>query len=91
MRDARWNCLQFRDPRTGRPFPWEFVRGAETVALETRGNLTINDAGTLHATCLAGVGIAPMMDLCPAQWFADGSLVNLFPDWPDEQLPLYAL
>jgi DNA-binding transcriptional LysR family regulator len=91
LRDARWNCLQFRDPQTGKPFPWEFVRGAETVALETRGNLTMNDAGTLHATCLAGIGIAQMMDLGLDQWFADGSLVNLFPDWPDEQFPLYAL
>jgi len=91
LRDARWNCLQFRDPQTGKPFPWEFVRGAETVALETRGNLTMNDAGTLHATCLAGIGIAQMMDLGLDHWFADGSLVNLFPDWPDEQFPLYAL
>lgn len=91
LRNARWNCLQFRDPQTGKPFPWEFVRGAETVALETRGNLTMNDAGTLHATCLAGIGIAQMMNLGLAQWFDDGSLVNLFPDWPDEQFPLYAL
>ena len=31
------------------------------------------------------------MDLGVAPMIADGRLVEVFPDWPDERFPLYAL
>src|ERR1700729_2451798 len=40
---ARHRCLQFRDPYTGRPFEWEFIRGEESVEVATRGPLTFTD------------------------------------------------
>lgn len=91
LEDGRHVCIQFRDSATGRPFPWEFHRGRKKLVLETGGQLTVNDAGTLYSACLAGYGMAQVMDLGVGPMLADGRLVEVFPDWPDEHFPLYAL
>ena len=74
---------------TGRPFEWEFRRAAEVVPVEGNGRLTVTDAGTKLGACLAGFGIAQVIDLGVRQHLDSGALVNLFPDWPDERFPLY--
>jgi DNA-binding transcriptional LysR family regulator len=84
-------CIQFRDPETGRPYPWEFHKRRKKLVLETSGSLTVNDAGTLYSVCLAGHGMAQVMDLGVRPMIADGRLVQVFADWPDERFPLYAL
>lgn len=83
-------CIQFRDPATGRAFPWEFHRGRRKIVLQTQGALTVNDAGTLQSACEAGYGIAQMFALPQDPLFAGKRLVTLFPDWSDERFPLYA-
>lgn len=84
-------CIQYRDPETGQPFPWEHHRGRKKLVLPVCGQLMVNDAGTYHSVCLAGYGIAQAMELAVGKSLADGKLVDLFPDWPDERFPLYAL
>lgn len=83
-------CLEFRNPETGRPFPWEFHRKRRRIVITPRGRLTVNDPGALLDACLAGSGIAQMLLLGAEPLIAEGRLVNLFPDWPDERYPLYA-
>ncbi|CAM2159871.1 hypothetical protein A6456_08165 [Paraburkholderia tropica] len=51
----------------------------------------VNDVSTMHGACLAGHGIAQIMALGTQPLFDSGKLVDLFPDWPDERFPLYAL
>jgi DNA-binding transcriptional LysR family regulator len=84
-------CIQFRDPETGRPFPWEFHRGRKRLVVATPGGLTVNEVGTLHSVCAAGHAIAQVMQLGVEELLANGSLVELFPDWPGERFPLQAL
>jgi DNA-binding transcriptional LysR family regulator len=83
-------CLEFRNPETGRPFPWEFHRKRKRLIVETKGRLTVNDPSALFNACLAGSGIAQMLLLGAEPLIREGRLVNLFPDWPDERFPLYA-
>ncbi|WP_028221805.1 LysR family transcriptional regulator [Paraburkholderia oxyphila] len=83
-------CLEFRNPETGKPFPWEFHRKRKRVVLDTRGRLTVNDPSALLNACLAGSGIAQMLLLGAEPLIADGRLINLFPEWADERYPLYA-
>ena len=40
---------------------------------------------------LAGHAIAQIMELGAEQLLTSGRLVDIFPDWPDERFPLYAL
>lgn len=84
-------CIEFRDAATGRTFPWEFHRKREQLAVKTTGRLIVNDGGTMHAACVAGYGIAQVMDVAAGPLVASGQLVELFPDWPEERFPLYAL
>ncbi|MEX3791243.1 LysR family transcriptional regulator [Paraburkholderia sp. BR14374] len=83
-------CLEFRNSETGKPFPWEFHRKRKKTVIAPRGRLTVNDPGALLNACLAGSGVAQMLLFGAEQLIAEGRLINLFPDWPDERYPLYA-
>lgn len=91
LESGKYACVQFRDPQSGRPFPWEFHKGRKKLVISTTGQLTVNDAGTLHSLVLAGHAVAQVMQFETEQWLASGKLIDLFPDWPDERFPLYAL
>ena len=82
-------CILAIDPSTGRPFDWEFRRGNEVVSVATNGRLTVTDSGTKLGACLAGFGIAQVIDVGLEHHFKCGALINLFPDWCDERFPLY--
>jgi DNA-binding transcriptional LysR family regulator len=84
-------CIQFRNPETGKPFPWEFHRGRKKIVMDTPNTLLLNDGGTLHSTCLAGYGMAQIMSFGSEQFITNGQLVNLFPQWGDETFPLYGI
>lgn len=84
-------CIQFKDPETGKAFPWEFHQGRKNIVLNTPGRLIVNDVGTQLSVCLAGYGIAQVMTLGIETLLANGGLIDLYPDWPDERFPLYAL
>ncbi len=91
LTSSRHRLIEFRDPESGRPFKWEFHRGRKRKELATDGQLIVNDVNTMHATCLAGYGIAQIMELGAERLIAEARLIDLFPDWPDERFPLYAL
>jgi len=88
---AEHRCIQYRDAELGRLYDWAFHRGRQKLEVSTQGALTVNDVNTLQGCCLAGEGIAQLMALGNEALLADGSLVELFPDWPDERLSLYSL
>jgi DNA-binding transcriptional LysR family regulator len=84
-------CIQFRDPASGRAFEWEFRRGEVVLPVATTGPLLVTDVGTMIGACRAGAGVAQVLALGVRDLLRDGSLVELFPDWPGESFPLYAL
>ena len=88
---AGHECLQYINPQDGRVFDWEFHRGKEVLVVETRGRLTLTDGDALVRACVAGAGIAQMLAVGFESLLTDGALVDLFPDWPDERFPLYAI
>jgi DNA-binding transcriptional LysR family regulator len=51
----------------------------------------VSDVETMLGACIAGAGIAQVMEIGVEQVMRDGLLVDLFPHWPDERFPLYAL
>jgi DNA-binding transcriptional LysR family regulator len=88
---AGHDCIQYIDPQRGKPFPWEFRRKKEILPVATAGRLTLSDGDTMLQACVAGAGVAQVLALCVTHLIANGSLVDLFPDWPGETYPLYAI
>jgi len=86
----RHRMIDFRDPETGRPFLWEFRKGRKEIKVETQSQLMLSDVATMHAVCLAGYGIAQLLELGVDAHLASGRMVALFPDWEEERFPLYA-
>lgn len=84
-------CIQFVDPQRGRPFEWEFQRSDETVMVKASGRFTFTDADVMVEACLAGLGIAQVLAFAAGSHLTAGALVELFPDWPGETFPLYAV
>ncbi|MDC0678822.1 LysR family transcriptional regulator [Sorangium atrum] len=83
-------CVLMRDPSTGSHFAWEFVRGKKVVPVSASGQLMVNGVGPLLAACLAGQGIAQVLELYTRELLADGRLVQVLPEWAEETYPLYA-
>ena len=61
----------------------------EIVSVAVNGRLTVTDSGTKLGACLAGFGIAQVIDLGLDPHVKNGALVELFPDWSDERFPLH--
>jgi len=86
---ADHECILAVDPSTGRPFDWEFWKGEQKIVVDVQGSLTVTDAGTKLGACVAGHGIAQVIDIGLGDYFRSGQLEVLFPEWPDETFPLY--
>jgi DNA-binding transcriptional LysR family regulator len=86
----RHPCIMMRDPTTGSPFGWEFVRGAKTVEINATGQLIVNGTGPLLSACVSGLGVAQLLELYVRDLLASGQLVQILPEWADETYPLYA-
>jgi len=84
-------CIQVRDPLTGQPYTWEFHKGQKVITVPTRGRLLLTEVGTILSSCLAGIGIAQIKALGIQEQLDRGQLIELFPGYPDERFPLYAL
>jgi DNA-binding transcriptional LysR family regulator len=82
--------LLFRDPQTGRPFPWVFQRGGETIEAKVAGRLVMDDPSTAVGACVAGQGLFQSLAIGLYPWLTSGELVQVLTDWSDERYPLYA-
>jgi hypothetical protein len=79
--------IDFRDPEIGRPFEWAFRKGRKETKVETQSQLMLSDIATMHAVCLAGYGIAQVLELGVDAHLSSGRLVTLFPDWEEDVSP----
>jgi DNA-binding transcriptional LysR family regulator len=88
---ARHHCLQFRDPHTSQPYEWQFHRGRRIVRIKTTGRLLLSDPNTFLGACVAGAGVAQVLAFAVQTQLDRGELIDIFPNWPDEKFPLFAL
>jgi DNA-binding transcriptional LysR family regulator len=88
---AQHQRILFPNPVTATPFEWELRRGREVVEIPIAGHLLVSDAITMLDACVAGAGIAQILELGTEELIRTKRLINLFPDWSGERFPLYAL
>ncbi|WP_426433573.1 LysR family transcriptional regulator [Bradyrhizobium genosp. P] len=82
--------LLFRDPQTGRAFPWEFHRRGQIVEINAAGRLMLDDPSAAVAACVAGHGVLQKLAIGLKPLLAKGELVQILSRWADERYPLYA-
>ncbi|MDR4306586.1 LysR family transcriptional regulator [Chelatococcus sambhunathii] len=87
---AQHDVLLFRNPETGRPFPWKFHRAGSVVETKVAGRVVMDDPSAALAACEAGSGLFQSFELGLAPWLRDGRLTQVLTDWADERFPLYA-
>jgi DNA-binding transcriptional LysR family regulator len=83
--------IDYRNPETGRTFQWEYHRGQKIVKIATPGRLIVSDIVNLHGICMAGWGIAQVLEVAVKPILETGALVKLLPEWSDERFPIYAV
>lgn len=83
-------ALQFRDPQTGLPFPWEFHRDGEIVEVKVSSRLVLDDPSVAISACVAGQGIFQSLAIGLAPFVECGELVPILTEWSEELYPLYA-
>jgi DNA-binding transcriptional LysR family regulator len=88
---SKHSCIYLMDAQKKKPFEWEFHREGEKLQVACGEGVTVYDCDTMVSACVGGAGVAQMLALGNEDWLADGTLVDLFPDWPGESLPLYAI
>lgn len=83
------DCVLFRDMTSGKPLEWIFQRGKETIAVNARGRVIINESGMGFAAAAAGLGIVQPLEIELLRR-GDLGLVPILERWSDETYPLYA-
>jgi len=91
LEGSNHRLIDFRDPETGRSYEWAFRQGRKEIEINSNAQLLLSDVATIHAVCLAGYGIAQLLELGIEALIESGRLEVIFPDWLDERFPLYAL
>jgi DNA-binding transcriptional LysR family regulator len=85
------NLIDYRNPETGRTFQWEYHRGRKVVKIATPGKMVVSDIVNLHGICVAGWGIAQVLEVAVKPMLQAGTLVRLLLEWNDERFPIYAV
>ncbi|MFA5119544.1 LysR family transcriptional regulator [Zavarzinia sp.] len=76
----RHNCIRRRMP-SGSLYRWEFEKRGLQLALDVRGNLTLDEGRLMVDAALAGVGFAMVNQSAVEDVLADGRLVAVLDDW----------
>ncbi|QQX87714.1 LysR family transcriptional regulator [Cupriavidus necator] len=83
-------CIRSRMP-SGAIYQWEFERHGETLRIEGKGALTLDEPGLMLAAARAGLGLAYLTEWNVAADLDAGTLVRVLDDWtpPLDGLCLY--
>ncbi len=86
---ARHRCTGYRQPGTGRPYPWEFDVKGETVFRTVPAALCSSDTEAEMQAVLAGVGIGQIDSINAAAPLRAGLLVPLLTSHVSDRMGLY--
>lgn len=83
-------CIRSRMPG-GAIYQWEFERHGETLRIDGKGALTLDEPGLMLAAARAGLGLAYLTEWNVAADLEAGTLVRVLDDWtpPLDGLCLY--
>ncbi|WP_235538362.1 substrate binding domain-containing protein [Pelomonas sp. Root1444] len=86
---AQHRCSGFRHPGTGKPMPWEFAVGGETLARDVASVVMTNDVELEANAVVAGQCIDQLVGVTAAPLVRAGRLVPLLTAHVTHHLGLY--
>ena len=87
----QYNCLNFRNRKTGRPMPWFFTIDEEVERRNFTGTLTIDDGEAVGQAAILGMGISQMPGFMPINALRKGILEEILVDYRPPFAPFTAL
>ncbi len=88
LEEAQHRIVGFRAARTGNLLATPMRRGGETVDIEGRYILAVDDGNAYLEAGVAGLGVLWLLDYMVTAHVARGELVRLFADWEMAPMPL---
>ena len=89
LENSHHRIVGFSWGRTGKLYPLVMHRGDETVAVQGRYALAVDDGNAYLAAGVAGLGIMWLPHYMAKAHLERGELVTLFEDWQLAPMPLY--
>lgn len=89
LEDSHHRIVGFLWARTRKALPYAMRRNGESVQIQGRYVLSVDDGNAYIAAGLAGVGVLWLPDYMSKAHLARGELVPLFEDWRLDPMPIY--
>lgn len=89
LEDSDHRIVGFLWARSGKALPYAMRRDTETVHIQGRYVLAVDDGNAYLAAGLAGLGLLWLPDYMARQPLNRGELLPLFEDWQLEPMPMY--
>lgn len=89
LENSDHRVVGYRWARTGKLYPLIMQRNNETVQVQSRYVLSVDDGNAFLAAGLAGLGVLWLPDYMARNHVASGELLPLFEDWRLDTLPMY--
>ncbi|WP_285425673.1 LysR family transcriptional regulator [Pseudomonas sp. efr-133-TYG-103a] len=89
LENSDHRVVGYRWARTGKLYPLIMQRNNETVQVQSRYVLSVDDGNAFLAAGLAGMGVLWLPDYMARNHVASGELLPLFGDWHLDTLPMY--
>lgn len=88
---AQHRAINYISTRTGREMPWILTRGDERHEMLLPSDISTNDPEVYIGCALEGHGIAVISRAMAQPYLQSGRLVEIMPDWQEEELPISAM
>jgi DNA-binding transcriptional LysR family regulator len=88
LENSDHRVVGYRWARTGKLYPLIMQRNNETVQVQSRYVLSVDDGNAFLAAGLAGMGVLWLPDYMARNHVASGELLPLFGDWHLDTLPM---
>ncbi|MCC6302255.1 MAG: LysR family transcriptional regulator [Gammaproteobacteria bacterium] len=85
---TRHQAVKYASPSNGRVEPWEWVEAGELRSVPMGGPVSVNNAETYIACCLAGLGLIQIPAFDVAEHLSSGELVEVLSQWQAPPMPV---
>jgi DNA-binding transcriptional LysR family regulator len=88
---ARHQLIHYVSTLGAKSLGWEYFDGSVNRSIDMPGAITVNNAESYQASCLAGLGIIQVPSIGALPFIGSGELVEVLPEYQAEPMPVSLL